>query len=248
MAVNFTEYYVNLINMRTKSPIDDDTGLYAVMTVDTPAPEVIYTDDHGTAATLAVTGIAQTMTDGIIQFWTDSSTTSVDLTIVTANGEAVFVKGLTPDQHRVEVDTERIDQLMITPFNTTVSGVTATASVVSNGFSVPGASLVHDCYARVSTLGTTALLNIGLSGDPNGYLVAVTGSVTGFAYPEELLVSVTLVLSRGLLLQATGVTSGFMRRSAIYTTATGIVYNNVTSTVLAAMNGWIYIKYEKLPV
>lgn len=248
MSATFTEYYVQLINYRTKKPIDDDTGKYAVMVVDTPAPEVIYSDDKGTPSILAVTGIAQTMTDGIMQFWTISSVTSVDLTIVTANGESVFVKGLTPDQHRVEVNEETIDQLMVVPFNTTVSGVTATGSIVSNGFSVPGPSLVHDCYLRTSTLGTTALLDVGLSGDPNGYLVGCTCSVTGFQYPEELLVSVTAVLSRGLLLQATGVTSGFMRRSAIYTTATGIVYQNACVTTLAAMNGWIYIKYEKLPV
>lgn len=254
MGAKYTEYFVQLVNARTKQPINDDTGIYCVLTAGSPVLATIYSDETGTAPAFTAANVTSTMTDGKIRFFTASSVTSVDLSIVTANGQAVFVSSLTPSQHRVEIDTEKIRQMMVVPYYNyiptpyTSASITATASVWGNGFSIPANSVVHDCWLRSSTLGTTALQNVGVSGTPTGLLVGATCSVTGFFVPEELAVSVTLVLSRGALLLATGVTSEFMRRSIGYTAATAIVFGNATVTTLAAHSGWIYITYDKVPV
>lgn len=249
MASNYVEWYVQLVNARTKRPVDDDTGLYSVLTAGTGTPATIYSDDRGTAVTFTAATLARTITNGVIQFWTDSSVTSVDLCVVSASGHSVFVSGLTTSQHRVDIDVESIRQTMIVPFCLTAAGnLTATGSVWANGYSVPANTLVHDVFIKTSTLGTTAIMNVGVSGTPSGYLVAGVVSATGYSYPEELLVSVTATLSRGALLLATGVTSEFMRRSAINSAATALVYNNTTSTTLVGAAGWIYVIYDKFPV
>src|SRR3972149_5052846 len=98
MGAKYTEYYVQLVNARTKQPINDDTGVCNVLTVDSPVEITIYSNDDGTAGSNPLT-----MKDGIIRFWTASTVTSVDLSILTAAGQAVFVENLTPSQHRGEV-------------------------------------------------------------------------------------------------------------------------------------------------
>jgi hypothetical protein len=249
MASNFVEFYVQLVNKRTQSPIDDDTGLFSVLTAGTGSPATIYSSSAGTAIVYTAATLANTMTNGVIQFWVDSSVTTVDLCVVTASGQSVFISGLTKSQHRIEIDTEKIRNVMVVPFCLTAAGsLTATGSVWANGYSIPANSQVHDCFLRTSTLGTTALLNIGVSGTPSGYIIAGPVSATGYAFAEELLVSVTAILSRGALLMATAATSEFMRRSPIYSGVTAIVYNNTTSTTLVGAAGWIYIVYDKLPV
>jgi hypothetical protein len=248
MSAKYLEYFVQLMNVRTGMYVDDDTGLYVVTGAGTAVPEPLYSNSVGTSISYTATSIAQTMTDGVIRFWTSAATTSVDVTIMTASGRAYYISALTPYQHRALIDTEAMRQTFIMPFYCTVSGLTATGSAWSNGFSLPANSLVHDCWIRTSTLGTSAQLNVGVSGTPSGFLVAGSVGATGVQYPEELLVSATATLSRGTLLLATGVTSQFMRRSNYNTAATGLVFNNVTSTTLVGANGWIYIIYDKLPV
>lgn len=243
----YNEYYLQLINGRTGMPINDDTGLYSVLTTGTGTPATIYSDDNGTAVTYTAALLANTITDGIIRFWTLSSVTTVDICVVTASGHSVFISGLTISQHRILVDVESIRQLMVVPFCLTAAGsLTATASVWANGYSIPANTLVHDCFLRVSTLGTLASLNIGISGTPTGYIIAATAAVTGYLFPLEVLASATVTFSRGALLA--DITAQNVRKFPIYPAATAIVYNNITSTTLIGAAGWIYIVYDKLPV
>jgi hypothetical protein len=244
MSVNYTEYYVQLVNARTKKTIDDDTGLFIVLKAGEAQPAVIYSDDDGTAITYTAALSANTMTDGIIQFWTDSSVTSVDLTIVTATGHSVFVAGLTPSQHRVEVNQEEIRQVMVSPYYASIQGLTATGSVWANGLSVPAKSVVHDCYIRTTVLGTTSSLDVGLSGDPNGLIQLATSAVTGFHYPEMVISLVTATCRVGALLVGTNATNTSNRRSHINPTISAIVWQDATSTVLAAAAGYIYVVYD----
>ena len=116
MGSSFTEYQAQLINKRTQKPIDDDTGTYIVMTASSAVLATIYSDDQGTAPAFTYANVASTMTNGEIRFWTSNSVTSVDITIMTAAGQAVFVSGLTPSQHRIEVDTESREQMLILPY------------------------------------------------------------------------------------------------------------------------------------
>lgn len=251
MAAKYTEYYVQLINARTKSAIDDDTGQFIVMTAGSAVLATIYSDDNGTAPAFVCTNVTSTMTDGVIRFWTDSSVTSVDVSILTAEGQAVFIEGLTSSQHRVEVDIEGINQVLVLPLYTyiptpfTSASITTTASIWSQGMALPAGSLVKDVYSNIETLGTGALVNIGISGTPSGLQQQITGSVTGVHIPISLVATgATATFYFGSLLATT---TQFVPLPYFVPAVTSLVFNNVTVTTLAAMTGWIYIRYDLLP-
>lgn len=253
MSASYTEYYVQLINARTKSPVDDDTGKYIVMTAGSPVLATIYSDDTGTAPAFVATNVASTMTNGVIRFWTASSVTSVDVSILTATGQAVFVSGLTPSQHRVEIDTEKVEQMLIVPTYNYIptpfvsASITATASIWGLGISLPAKAVVKDCFARTSTLGTTQVLNFGVSATPSGLLQGVTAAVTGYHIPVNGLIATggTATFYIGTLLATA---TAILRNNYAAGAATGLVFNTVTVTTLAAATGWIYISYDLTPV
>lgn len=253
MASSYTEYFVQLVNKRTKQAIDDDSGKYIVMTVDVPTLATIYSDNQGTAPAYVATNVAGTITNGQIRFYTATSVTSVDLSILTADGQAVFVKGLTPSQHRVEVDVENTDQLLIFPYYNYIptpyvsASITATGSAWSPGLAIPANAIVKDCWARTSTLGTTSTINIGVSGTPSGLLAGVTAAVTGIHYPlTPEVTGGTATFARGTLLMAT--LTNLNLTNYVAAAATSLVFYNNTVTVLAAEKGWVYLSYELLPV
>lgn len=257
MAAKYTEYFVQLINKRTGAPIDDDTGKYIVLTASSPVLQTIYTNDTGTTPTYAETGVAQTMTNGVISFFTASSVTSVDLTILTAAGQGVFIAGLTPSQHRVEIDTEEREQTLIFPYYNYLptpfvsASVTATGSIWSPGFSLPTNSYVKDAWVRTYTLGTTSTINFGVSGTPSGLVQGVTAAVTGVHYPlpmDSTLTGGTATFTRGTLLVPTSTNVSPYPKVYVTPGATALVFGDTTSTVLAAGCGWVYIKYDKMPV
>ncbi len=249
MGSSFTEYDVQLVNARTGNPIDDDTGKFIVLTVDTAVTATIYSSDEGTAITYTAATCSNTMTDGRITFWTANTVTSVDLSIHTADGQAIFVKGLTPSQHRVDVNTEQMRQMSITPFYSTIAGLTATASIWSSGMTIgAGGCIVRDVFMRNSVIGTLAIWQCGVSLTPSGFMVGSTGSVTGFQIPFDAAASVTLVRTWGSLFLANATNMIEHPLGVAFATATGIVFNNVTATTLVTSGGWIYITYDNLPV
>lgn len=257
MGSSYTEYFVQLVDKRTKLAIDDDTGKYIVMTADSAVLATIYSDNQGTAPAYVATNVAGTITNGQIRFFTAASVTSVDLTLLTATGQAVFVSGLTPSQHRIEIDTEKTEQLLIFPYYNYIptpyvsASLTATASIWGNGLSIPSNSITKDCWVRTETLGTTQVLNIGVSGTPSGLLQAVTAAATGYHVCQRGLIATagTAAFYLGNLLCTV---TGFMDTPypiGTSTASTGaLVFNTVTVTTLAAATGWVYLKYELLPV
>lgn len=251
MSASYTEYYVQLINARTKATINDDTGKFIVLTAGSAVLQTIYSDSQGTVPAFVYSNVTSTMTDGIVQFWTASSVTSVDVSILTAAGQAIFIEGLTSSQHRVEVDTEKRDHILVLPFYTYIptpfvsASVTTTASVWGQGMALPAGCLVKDVYTNVQTLGTGALVNVGISATPSGLQQQITGSVTGVHIPISLVATAaTATFYFGSLLATT---TQFVPIPYFVPAATGLVFNNVTVTTLAAMTGWIYIRYDLLP-
>ena len=102
MANNgFTEWYMQLYNTRTNRPIDDDSGLYIVLTASTPVRATCYSNDQATSLTLPAA-----MSNGIIRFFTVNTVTSVDISVLSASGQAYFLEAVTPSQHRINVDPE----------------------------------------------------------------------------------------------------------------------------------------------
>ena len=173
MSVNFTEYYVQLINKRTGSVIDDDSGVYNVLTAGSPVEATIYSDDKGTSGSNP-----GTMTDGIVQFWTASSVSSVDISIYTANGEALFLQGVTADQHRAEVDVDKMEQTLVIPF------LANDNSELDTGFTLNGNVLIEDVMLKVVTVDAGETIDVGTDGtttnDPNGLIAAALVSAAGY--------------------------------------------------------------------
>lgn len=173
----YTEYMVQLINKRTKAPIDDDTGVCNVLTASTPAEATIYSDDTGTSASNPLT-----ITNGIIRFFTASSVTSVDLTGLTASGHPFFLAALTSSQHRLEIDVDQINDLcLVLPFTIAASAVSA----YSSGFALNALHVIKDIKVKVTTAGGTSnILNVGHSASLSGLFNAVL-SATGLKQKEQ---------------------------------------------------------------
>jgi len=257
MSAGFTEYYIQLKSKRTKLPIDDDSGTYIVMTAGSPTLRTIYSNEFGsTTPTYAVTGVAQTMTNGIIRFWTATSSTEdsagVDITILTANGQAIFVDGLLPSDHSIEVDEEKMEQLLIFPYYNYLptpfvsASVTATGSAWSPGFALPAQALVKDAWVKTYVLGTGATHSFGISGTPSGLVAKATTAVTGIHYANNPIYTAgTDTFMRGTLLLDS--LTNLNRVPYVCPAATTLVFINNTVTTLAAATGWVYISYDKVP-
>ena len=247
MSATFTEYYVQLIDARTKKPIDDDTGVYNVLTASTPAEATIYSDDKGTSGSNP-----GTMTDGVIQFWTASSVTSVDVTILTASGHPVFIAGLTESQHRVEVDVDQLTGLqLVLPWTISASAVSA----ADTGFELNALHLVKEISVKVTTAGGTSnILNVGHSASVSGLFQAVY-SATGLvqaefrnstANPVAATITLTLAGFYGASMVAS-VTNAADVMPYAPGAATSITFREANQTG-ATGAGYIYMILDKLVV
>jgi hypothetical protein len=245
----YTEYFVQLINARTKMPINDDTGVYNVLTADTPGEATIYSDKQGTSG-----DNPGTMTDGKIQFWTAQSVETVDVTGLTASGHPFFIAGLTPSQHRYEVNVDdRTGLTLVLPFTISTSAV----SFTDTGFDLNALHLVKDIRVKVTTAGGTSnILNVGHSASLSGLFNAVI-SATGLRQKDQFgglacanPVAATVSLTIGgwygvsMLYSATDNTNV---KPYFLGAATSIVYKEANQTG-ATGAGYIYMILDKLIV
>ena len=167
MASNYVEWYFQLFNRRTGRPISDSTGLYRVLTANTATRVTCYSNAQGTSLSMPAT-----FTNGIARFFTDSATTSVDVTMLAAGGQSYFVKGLTSSQHRVDVDPEKLEYTFVVDWvGTTGCGVAAAA-----GFNLLAGMKIKDVNIHVTTISTATSFNFGVSGTPSGFGALVVTS------------------------------------------------------------------------
>jgi hypothetical protein len=245
MSVNYTEWFVQLKNVRTRQPINDDSGVYSVMITSTPAEATIYSDDKGTTGSNP-----GTMTDGIIRFFTASSVTTVDVTFLTANGEPGFISGLTPSQHHFDVDVDRMtSRPLIIPFTISAS---SSAPSIDTGFDLNALHVVKDIKAKITTAGGTGtVLCVGGSSDLSAFGIFQM-SATGFKYPVQILLS-TLLANTLAHTQAAGyglnllasITSQMGRKEYFAGVATNIFIKDGNLTA-ATGAGYIYMILDKL--
>lgn len=236
MASRYTEYHVQLSNSRTGSPIDDDTGTYNVLTASSPAEVTIYSNDTGTSASNP-----GTITDGEIHFFTLSTVASVDLTVLTASGHAFFLEGLTPSQHRLEVNPDDWGEQKLV-LQMTLPG--ASATMVDTGFDLPTASLVRDAFVHIVTVASDTDVNVGTSVNTDGFLAAIDTSGTGMLGTVEDLTAGSI----GVLL-ATSTSSAIRKRyvPANATSGRSIVWEQLSSSTVTTAYGYIYIIYDLMP-
>ena len=237
MARNqYREYYLQLINSRTMSPIDDDTGVYNVYTVSTPTEATIYSDTNGTSQ--ANPG---TISNGIIRFFTALSVESVDVSILTASGHAIFVEALTASQHRVLVNPDewKNQKLVI---GMTLPGTSAT--IVDTGFDLPATSLTKEAYLHITTVATDTDVDLGTSTDTDGFLDGIDTSATGLLGLVEDLTAGSI----GALLATTS--SSAIRKVYVPANATSgksIVWTMTGTATATTAYGYIYIIYDLMP-
>jgi hypothetical protein len=219
--------------------VNDDTGLYNVLTQNDPAEVTLYSDAQGSSQSNP-----GTMTDGIIRFWTASTVTAVDISVLTATGHAYFLEDVTQSNHKIIVNPDATEYTLVLPY----SAVSASVSV-DTGFTIPSNMLIKDVWLRVVTLGTAARIDVGTSVDRNGFLVEGIADTTGYKVASEALVSNSVSGSPGTLLtilqtNAHVRSSGYVRANT--TSGASIVYDNITATSLAGA-GYIFLRFTRMP-
>ena len=241
MGLQLTEWSFELYERQSSgvdTPIDDDTGVINVLTADDPSEVTIYSDINGTTANNPLT-----FTDGRARFFTVNTVTSLDLTGLTAKGQAFFLQGVTPSNHRILVDRNEMNQILVIPYQV----VGASEVVVDTGFDVLGNMVVKDVFPHVTTVGTGATLDVGTSTDPDGFLDGVSAATTGYVTTamEEAIVSGSGLIG-ALLANATGTYVRKLHKRANATSGANIVYTNTTSSSTAG-EGYLYITYLRVP-
>lgn len=241
MSASFTEFYLQLFDTRLRAPISDSTGVFAVLTAGTASYATTFSDPLGVTA--LSTTLPTTMTGGVIRFFIASSVTSVDLVVLTANGQSKYLRAVTPSMGRIDIDPEAVNQRLYVPFLTGLS-----AAVTTSGFALTQTMLVKDAYCRIFAVGsTTALLSAGTTtGSVTGFLNAIICTVTGWAALTEATTSTVAVNTRGSLLMANAAFARQYHRPANATSGLSIIYQtDVTNTTAAT--GFIVLEYDRLP-
>jgi hypothetical protein len=234
MAANVTEWALQLIDGRTGRPIDDDSGKVFVITPGTGLKASI-TDESGTALTQPIA-----FTNGVIRFFTASSVTAVDLTGLSSTGHPLFIEDLTPSQHRYILWPNNDSSVLAIPYEL---NATVTGAVVDTGLDLTDNVLVKDVYIDALVVATGGALNVGVSTDADGFVVAQSVSTTGL----KMLDHFTSVIFGALI--HTSATSYFAPkkyRRADATSGARIVYQDTTSSTTAG-SGFIYLKLDRVP-
>lgn len=268
--VNLRHFFLKLVNTRTKKPLNDDTGDFQVYTAGVAARATIY-NAAGTQLTQEVVGtsfLSRDMTDGTIEFYTDRTVSSVDVSILTAKGRAYFLKGVTASQHRVDIDPERSDYVLVAAFNDKASSTT----VRPIGFQLRKGMLVRDVMVKVTAAFAGAAAasnryNIGRSAAPQGFGINITLSAVGFKVFDPVVsttgISATVRRGSDLVNYHLSSTGGvdYLDRVA-YIAATGVASNNLVirrqtaatlthsftnSGVSGGGRAYIYYFYSLLP-
>ena len=232
--VGLRHFYLKLRNTRTLKPLNDDSGDFQVMTAGSPARATIY-NASGTQLTQEVVGtsfVSRDMTDGTIEFYTQNSVSSVDISILTAGGRAFFLKGVTASQHRVDVDPEKENYILVLGFNDKASCTT----VRPLGMQLRKGMLISDVTLKVTAAfaGAAAasnFYNVGRSTVPLGFVIKQTVSSVGYKPVVPTISGTGIVVIRkgtdlvNFHLSSTALVDYIYRKS--YFAATGVASNNL---------------------
>lgn len=271
MANGYTRYDFQLFNRRTGRPIDDDSGQFLIYTVSTPVKATVYSDEKGTSLTQP-----GTMTNGNGKFWTADTVTSVDVTILTATGRSYFLEGLTPSQHRVDVDPEKQEYMLVLGW--AIKSAHGDGVVSALGFELVNGMRLKEVFVQKQSagvgVGAGLILDFGVSGDPDGFVDGITCTVTGYDMINIVRTSLTTdvagftdfvsaVQNRGILLgnvaaglltATTGGAKGsfttkpYMVSLATETNNLVFAINGTSSlTTVAGSQGYVFYCYDILP-
>jgi hypothetical protein len=205
------------------------------------------------------------MTDGRLRFFANATATALDISVLTAQGRAYFLKSVTPSQHRIDVNPHVGTFSLVGAWNDKASCTT----VRPLGFALKKGMLIHDVRVQIKAAfaGAAAASNrysVGVSGTPLGFIKQITCSSTGFKDPSPSVSTTGVFLANryGSLLamfsaSASGGVDYYVRKNYIVGTAANIVVKRQTAATLThsftntgtsgAGKGYIYFVYTLLP-
>lgn len=271
MSASYTGYSFQLVDKRTKRPIDDDSGNFMIYTAGSPSKATCYSDENGTSLTQP-----GTLTNGWGQFWVAAGTNSVDVTVLTSSGRAYFLEGLTPSQHRIDVDTEKQEYMLTMGW--AILSAHADGTISALGFQLQTGMRIKEVFVQKTSagvgVGSGLVVDFGVSGDPDGFVDGITASSTGYDFIDVVRTSLTtdvagatdfisLTQNRGRLLASwgaglltatTGGAKGYFvpkpYLASLVTTTNNLVFAvNGTSalTTVAGSKGYVFYTYDILP-
>jgi hypothetical protein len=182
MSVAFREWRFTLVDSETGKAVNDDSGLLLPMTAGSPVSPTLYSDDRGTSISSPLVN-PRTFTNGSVRFWTARSVTTLDLTVLTAKGQAYFLEDVPFSRHRIVVNEKDRSHMLVMPFGASDNTETDT------GFDLSAGLLVTDAHMKVTTVDSGETLDWGIlssesNGDADGFMlvqsVATAGFVTGY--------------------------------------------------------------------
>lgn len=258
MSVAYREWHFVLVDGQTGASIDDDSGQLLVLTAGAPTAPTIYSDDKGTSVSNAIR-TPRTFSNGRVRFWTDRSTTSVDLFVCTAKGQSYFLEDVPFSQHRIKIDSKDREFVFVMPFGANDN------SELDSGLDLPVANmLVKDAYLRVSTADSTETIEIGIlasesGGDADGFVDAASVGTAGYVnlWPtvtggtnidyHDATAGFGVFLSQSIAgADAVATVGGFERRYyRTDGTAKSLSYTGSAGSDTAA--GYLYLPYTLLP-
>ena len=271
MAASYTKYDFQLVNKRTGRPVDDDSGQFIAYTVNTPVKATLYSDANGTSLTQP-----GTLSNGYGKFWTDTSVTSVDVSILTATGRSYWIEGLTPSQHRVDVDPEKTEYTL--QMGWSIKSAHGDGVVSALGFQLQNGMVIHRVYVQKQSagvgVGAGLLLDFGVSGDPDGFVDGITCTATGYDMVPVLLTAasgsaaagniVMAAQNRGALIvdfnagfsitETLGRSKGYFIPkpyvASLVTTTNNLVFQitgTSSLTTVAGSQGYVFYEYRLVP-
>jgi len=266
------EWFVKLIDTRTKQFLNDDTGVYQVYSAGAATRVTIFngsgTDIVQQPTTEGGDFISATMTDGTLRFFTARTVSAVDVSILTAGGRAYWLDGLVQSNHRVDVDPHVQDYVLVVAIDDRGSAT----NVKRLGFRLQKGMVVNDVFVNVTAVftGSSAISNnnwsLGRSGATQAFIRRQAFTTTGLKFPG--IVGATAIVSaiqqRGSELlkfatgSATATRNGWAARIP-YVAVTSVVSNNLTlrrtstatlTVTIGALSGraYVYYKYTLLPM
>jgi len=257
MSVSYREWYFQLWDTQRKISIDDDSAKLIVLTADSPTSPTIYSDANGTSVSNAVR-TPRSFVNGTVRFWTDQSVTSVDLSLLTAKGEAHFFEDVAYSCHRLDINPFQRDHLLVVPFGASDN------TEVDTGLDLPANLLIKDALMKVTTADATETIDFGIlssesGGDADGLLMAMAMDNLGFVNPFGVVTDgatidyVVHTSGRGALLK-----QGIAGANAVATvgglqpryyrtdgTAKSLTYTGSAGSDTAA--GYFCLAYTRLP-
>ena len=238
MASNYLEFQVNILDARLNRPIADSTGKFTVLTAGSSTAATCYSDAQGTALTLPAT-----LNNGVARFFVDSSVASVDFIVLTATGQARYMRGMTQSNQNVRIDPEQITQRLYVPFTTSLSGV-----VYPTGFSLSQSMLVKDAKMRINVADGTAIVDVGVSTGAAKFLLGCSVATTGYRGSLDESISAVAILGSALAVTATNTNVRKYYISPDATTGLPIVFQNATASggTAAPAQGFIVLEYDRL--